>query len=364
MQPFDFSRHFVGRRVLVTGHSGFKGTWLALWLDRLGAKVRGLSLDPPSSPSMAELVDLPAVVPGSRCDIRNAAALADEMTAFDPEVVFHLAAQPLVRPSYDDPLTTFDTNVMGTANLLAACRRLPSLRAVVIVTSDKCYQNNEWCWGYRETDPMGGYDPYSASKGCAELVTRSFTNSFFPAAAYGKTHHVAVASGRAGNAIGGGDFGLARLIPDCIRAFAAGNPVMLRYPEAVRPWQHALECLSGYLTLGARLLESGPTFGGGWNFAPLPTADIWGVRRVVTAVATLWGGGRCDVEPGKHPHEAGLLRLDCSKAIQELGWRPRYDVETALRATMRWYRAWKDGIGCEALRSLTLDQIREYEQTV
>lgn len=364
MQYFDFSRRYVGRRVLVTGHSGFKGTWLALWLDRLGATVRGLSLDPPSAPSMAELVDLPAVVPGSRCDIRNAAALADELTAFDPEVVFHLAAQPLVRPSYADPLTTFDTNVMGTANLLDACRRLPALRAVVVVTSDKCYQNNEWCWGYRETDPMGGYDPYSASKGCAELVTASFADAFFPAAGYGTTHHVAVASGRAGNAIGGGDFGSARLIPDCIRAFAAGQPVRIRFPEAVRPWQHALECLSGYLTLGARLLVDGPACGGGWNFAPLPTADTWDVRRIVSTVATLWGGGHCAVEPGEHPHEATMLRLDCSKAIQKLGWRPRYDVETALRATMRWYRAWKDRVGCEALRSLTLEQIKEYEETV
>jgi CDP-glucose 4,6-dehydratase len=364
MQLFDFSAHYVGRRVLVTGHSGFKGTWLSLWLNRLGAAVSGISLDPPSTPDMAGLVGLDALVPGRRLDIRNATALASAMADANPEIVFHLAAQPLVRPSYEDPLGTFDTNVMGTANVLDACRRLPFLRAVVIVTSDKCYQNNEWYWGYRETDALGGYDPYSASKGCAELVTQSFANSSFPAEAYGKTHYVAVGSGRAGNAIGGGDFGHARLIPDCIRAFSAGEPVRIRYPDSVRPWQHAMECLSGYLTLGARLFTDGPTVGGGWNFAPLPTADSWGVRRVVETVAGLWGAGRCEVEPGEHPHEAELLRLDCSKAIAELGWRPRYDVATALSTTVRWYRAWNDGIGPEALRAFTLDQIEAYEKTI
>ena len=362
MQIFDCNRQYTGRRVLVTGHSGFKGTWLSLWLHRLGAVVRGISLDPPSSPDMAGLVGLDALVPGVRVDIRDAAALAAAMAAANPEVIFHLAAQPLVRLSYEDPLGTFDTNVMGTANLLDACRRLPDLRAVVIVTSDKCYQNNEWYWGYRETDPMGGHDPYSASKGCAELVTRSFTQSFFPTEAYGKTHQVAVASGRAGNAIGGGDFGQARLVPDCIRAFSAGKPVSIRYPDAVRPWQHALECLSGYLTLGARLLCDGPAVTGGWNFSPLPTAETWGVRRVVETVAGLWGSGRCEVEPGEHLHEARMLRLDCSKAIQELGWRPRFDVSTALKSTVRWYRAWHDGASPDALRALTLDQIDEYEK--
>jgi len=361
---YDFRRGYLGRRVLVTGHSGFKGTWLAVWLARLGADVHGLSLDAPSKPFMADLVGLDGIVPGKRVDIRDAAATAAAMAAADPEVVFHLAAQPLVRPSYDDPLATFDTNVMGTAAVLAACRTLPALRAVVVVTSDKCYRNNEWCWGYREADPLGGHDPYSASKGCAEIVAGSFAASFFPAAAYGKTHRVALATGRAGNAIGGGDFGAYRLVPDCVRAFAAGAPVRLRYPEAVRPWQHVLECLSGYLTLGARLLEDGPSFGGGWNFGPLPTADVWDVRRVVETVATLWGGGHCEVEPGEHPHEAGQLRLDCAKAMTHLGWRPRYDVETALRATMRWYRAWKDGAGPAALLELTRQQIHEYEETV
>lgn len=364
MQPYDLTGQYAGRRVLVTGHSGFKGSWLALWLRHLGANARGLSLDPPSIPSMAGLVDLDKVVPGTRTDIRDARGLAAVMADFGPEVVFHLAAQPLVRPSYVDPLGTLDTNIMGTANLLDACRRIPALRAVVIVTSDKCYQNNEWCWGYREIDPMGGHDPYSASKGCAELVTQSFAKSFFPAEAYGRTHHVAVASGRAGNVIGGGDFGPYRLLPDCIRAFAAGEPVRLRYPDAVRPWQHVMECLSGYLLLGARLLQDGPAFGGGWNFAPLPTAEIWSVRRVVEAVAGLWGCGRCEREPGDHPHEAKLLRLDCSKAVKELGWRPRYSESQALEATVRWYKAWNHGAASDALRALTFDQIKAYEKSL
>lgn len=355
---------YCGRRVLVTGHTGFKGSWLSVWLEKLGARVTGLSLDAPSDPCLSGLIGLDAQVPGTRVDIRDAAAVTSAVIAADPEVVLHLAAQSLVRPSYDDPLATFDTNVMGTANVLAACRQAPSLRAVVVVTSDKCYHNSEWCWGYRETDPLGGHDPYSASKGCAEIVAASFAASFFPPAAYGKSHQVAVATARAGNVIGGGDFGRDRLVPDCVRAFGAGNPVRLRYPEAVRPWQHVLECLSGYLTLGARLLEAGPDFGGGWNFGPLPTAEVWDVRRLVTAVATLWGGGHVAVESGEQAHEAGQLRLDCSKAITRLGWRPRYDVETALRVTMRWYRAWKDRAGRADLLELTRQQISEYEETV
>jgi CDP-glucose 4,6-dehydratase len=360
----SFKAAYAGKRVVVTGHSGFKGTWLSLWLRSLGAEVFGISLDRPSDPAMADLVGLDHVVPGRRVDVRQAAPLAAALAEAAPEVVFHLAAQPLVRLSYEDPLATFDTNVMGVANVLDACRRIPSVRAVVVVTSDKCYQNNEWYWGYREIDPMGGYDPYSASKGCAELVTRSFTQSFFPAEAFGRTHHVAVASGRAGNAIGGGDFGLARLIPDCIRAFSVGRVVQIRYPDSVRPWQHAMECLSGYLQLGAGLLQDGPKYGGGWNFAPLPTGETWGVRRVVDAIASLWGSGGCEPEPGDHPHEARMLRLDCSKAISDLGWTPRWPVASALAATVRWYRAWHDGAGPEALRALTLEQIQEYEQTI
>ena len=361
MKHTDFAKAYAGKRVLVTGHSGFKGAWLSLWLDRLGASVHGISLDLPSTPSMAELVDLDAVVRGARLDIRDAGALAAEVAAAAPEVVFHLAAQPLVRPSYDDPLGTFSANVMGVANLLDACRAVPSVWAVVIVTSDKCYQNNEWCWGYRETDPMGGHDPYSASKGCAELVTQSFTKSFFAPEQYGRAHQVAVASARAGNAIGGGDFGVNRLIPDCIRAFSVDQAVQSRYPDSVRPWQHALECLSGYLTLGARLLDSGPAFTGGWNFAPLPDGKPWTVAKIVEHVAAMWGSGSCEQEPGDHPHEAKMLRLDCSKAVQELRWRPRWDVGTALAATVRWYLAWRDGLSPEALRALTLEQIQEYE---
>lgn len=363
MNKTNFAQAYAGKRVLVTGHAGFKGTWLSLWLAHLGASVCGISLNPASSPAMADLVGLETVVPGTRLDVRDATELAREMAARDPEVVFHLAAQALVRPSYADPLATFATNTMGVANLLNACRDLPSLRAVVIVTSDKCYQNNEWCWGYRENDPMGGHDPYSASKGCAELVTHSFANSFFPPATYGRSHQVAVASARAGNAIGGGDFALDRLIPDCVRAFVHGHIVRLRYPDSVRPWQHALECLSGYLTLGARLLESGPVFGGGWNFAPFPSGRPWPVSRVVETMAALWGQGHWEREPGDHPHEAKMLRLDCSKAVTELGWLPRWKVADALDVTVRWYRAWHAGVDARGLRELTLQHIHEYEST-
>ena len=266
---------YRGRRVLVTGATGFKGSWLCLWLQHMGADVLGIGLEPPSTPSMHMALELDKQVPTRRVDIKNQADITTCIQTFRPEIILHLAAQALVRPSYADPINTLNTNIMGTAHILEAARQCDSIRAVVIVTSDKCYRNNEWVWGYRENDPMGGHDPYSASKGCAELVTASYIKSFFAQETYGRTHHVAVASARAGNAIGGGDWGKDRLIPDCFRALHESKPIHIRYPSAVRPWQHALECLSGYLLLGARLYEEGPRYGCGWNFAPIDMGDVW-----------------------------------------------------------------------------------------
>ena len=278
---------YRGRRVLVTGATGFKGSWLCLWLQHMGADVLGIGLEPPSTPSMHMALELDKQVPTRRVDIKNQADITTCIQTFRPEIILHLAAQALVRPSYADPINTLNTNIMGTAHILEAARQCDSIRAVVIVTSDKCYRNNEWVWGYRENDPMGGHDPYSASKGCAELVTASYIKSFFAQETYGRTHHVAVASARAGNAIGGGDWGKDRLIPDCFRALHESKPIHIRYPSAVRPWQHALECLSGYLLLGARLYEEGPRYGCGWNFAPIDMGDVWPVERVVKRICSL-----------------------------------------------------------------------------
>lgn len=351
---------YAGRRVLVTGDNGFKGSWLTLWLHSMGSKVLGLSLDPPSAPSMYEILQLAELVPHTRLDIRNYPKLADAVATWQPEVVFHLAAQPLVRPSYEAPLETLQSNVMGTAHVLEACRHVPSVRAIVIVTSDKCYRNNEWVWPYRENDPMGGHDPYSVSKGCAELITTSYIKSFYSHEAYGSAHHVAVASARAGNAIGGGDWGKDRLIPDCFRALSANACIHIRYPHAVRPWQHVLECLSGYLLLGMRLVQCGSEFGCGWNFAPIDMGDVWPVERIVQQICHLWGDGRYEVDKGQHPHEAHMLCLDCTKANIELGWRPRYKVADALEATTRWYRQWASTQDAVAMRAFTLQQIEQY----
>jgi len=351
---------YRGRRVLVTGTTGFKGSWLCLWLQHMGADVLGIGLEPPSTPSMHMALELHKQVPTRRVDIKNQADITTCIQTFRPEIILHLAAQALVRPSYADPINTLNTNIMGTAHILEAARQCDSIRAVVIVTSDKCYRNNEWVWGYRENDPMGGHDPYSASKGCAELVTASYIKSFFAQETYGRTHHVAVASARAGNAIGGGDWGKDRLIPDCFRALHEGKPIHIRYPSAVRPWQHALECLSGYLLLGARLYEEGPRYGCGWNFAPIDMGDVWPVERVVKRICSLWGSGSYVVDSGVQPHEAHMLCLDCTKANIELGWRPRYKVAQALDVTVEWYRQWSACPDPAHMRAVTIQQIEEY----
>ncbi len=349
------------RRVFVTGHTGFKGSWLALWLQRFGARVTGYSLDPPTQPSLFEAAGVAAGMESRIADIRDLPSLAAALRDSRAEVVLHLAAQSIVRASYDDPIGTYSVNVMGTANVLEAIRHAQGVRAVVIVTTDKCYENREWVWGYRENEAMGGRDPYSSSKGCAELVTAAYTSSFFPPADHG-THGVAVASARAGNVIGGGDWAKDRLMPDIVRSLQAGHPVFIRNPAAVRPWQHVLEPLRGYLDLAEALVEKGPRFNGGWNFGP-SDRDAQPVGWIVDQVVKAWGeGARWELDDGPQPHEAHMLKLDCSKAKGLLGWKPMMDIATALRWIVDWYRTYYRTAGSQApARSLAEQEIERYE---
>ena len=343
------------RRVLVTGHTGFKGAWLSLWLGQLGAHVTGFALPPATSPNLFTLAALDRRVDSQLGDVRDPSAVDAVMARSRAEVVFHLAAQALVRRSYVDPVGTYAANVMGTAHILDAARRASGLRAVVVVTSDKCYENREWCWPYREDEAMGGHDPYSSSKGCAELLTAAWRRSFFPSDG---AHPVGLGSARAGNVIGGGDWAEDRLVPDCMRAFASGRPVVIRQPAAVRPWQHVLEPLSGYLALAERLSTEPRSFGEGWNFGPA-TDDARPVGWVVDRLSTFWGNGaRWEPDPGTHPHEAGLLQVDASKARARLGWTPRLSLEESLRWTVDWYKRFGAG---EDAGTLTLDQIERFE---
>lgn len=346
-----------GKRVFLTGHTGFKGSWLSLWLEKLGAQVTGYALAPPTTPSLFEAARVAQGINSILGDIRDGAKLASAMRDAAPEIVLHLAAQPLVRRSYVDPVETYSTNVMGTVHLLEAVRKCPSVCAVVNVTTDKCYENKEWVWAYRETEPMGGYDPYSNSKGCAELVTSAYRNSFFKADKYGQ-HGVALASVRAGNVIGGGDWAADRLIPDVLAAFAQGKPVVIRSPRAIRPWQHVLEPLRGYLTLAERLYGDGMVFAEAFNFGPR-SDDTQPVEWIVHKLAALWGeGATWLVDAGDHPHEATLLKLDISKAAHRLDWRPELDLERALGLTVDWAHGLMRG---DNLRTLTLSQINSYQ---
>lgn len=346
-------RFWDGRRVLLTGHTGFKGSWLALWLASMGARVTGFALDPPTQPSLWDVVRAGAGIESMHADVLDRAALDVALARARPEIVFHLAAQSLVRTSYEDPVGTLATNVLGTAHLLDALRHRPGVRAAVIVTSDKCYENREWDWGYREHEPLGGRDPYSASKGCAELVTAAFRASFFAAGA-GAT---AIASARAGNVIGGGDWAEGRIVPDVARALAAGETVRLRSPGAVRPWQHVLDPLAGYLRLAEALCEDPQRHAEAWNFGPLDT-DAVSVRELVERMLRLWDPeGEIGIDAGEHPHEAHVLRLDSAKARTRLGWRPRLGLEQALAWTVEWYRAHADG---RDLAALTRAQIGRY----
>lgn len=354
----DVVNPWQGRRVFLTGHTGFKGGWLALWLAGRGAQIRGYALDPATEPNFFAAASIAAILDDVRGDIRDYAKLQAAMTGFRPEVVFHLAAQPLVRRSYADPLGTYATNVMGTAHVLEAVRQTPSVRAVVCITTDKCYENREWVWPYRETDPLGGYDPYSSSKACAEIVAAAYRNSFFPIERLHE-HRVAVATARAGNVIGGGDWSEDRLIPDLVRGFQSGHPVLIRRPKAIRPWQHVLEPVRGYMLLAEHLLAGHAQFASAFNFGP-GDDDAWPVERIATKLAGLWGDGAswvCDSAPAVH--EAHFLRLDSSKARAELHWRPRLGIEAALEWTIAWYRAWRQGAN---MARLTQEQIASYEE--
>ncbi|MFI5258670.1 MAG: CDP-glucose 4,6-dehydratase [Candidatus Limnocylindrales bacterium] len=345
---------FAGRSVLVTGHTGFKGSWLAEWLTSLGADVTGYALDPPTQPSLFAAIDLGRRLRHVVADIRNGDRLAAEVQAAQPSVIFHLAARALVRLAYAEPRETFETNVMGTVNVLEAARACPSVRAVVIVTSDKCYQNLETGRAFRETDAMGGRDPYSASKGCAELVTASYRDSFFAEGA-------AVASVRAGNVIGAGDWAADRIIPDCVRALVAGEPIVVRNPDAIRPWQHVLEPLSGYLWLAACMLRDGRRYEGAWNFGPRDTAGDKPVRWVVERFLEEWGSGSwtTPADTAPQPHEAHHLRLDSAKARDQLGWAPVWDARAAMLQTASWYREYYRATA--TARELVEHQLRTYQ---
>ena len=355
--PSPFS--WRGRRVFLTGHTGFKGGWLALWLTQLGATVRGYALDPSSEPNLLTVARVGSVIEDVRGDIRDAAKLERAMQEFAPEVVFHLAAQPLVRHSYEDPIGTFETNVIGTARVLDSVRRTPSVAAVVSVTTDKCYENKEWVWPYRETDPLGGYDPYSSSKACAEIVSASFRQSYFPVEKLGKVdgHGVGVATARAGNVIGGGDWSSDRLIPDLVRGFLSGKPVLIRRPHAIRPWQHVLEPLHGYIRLAEKLLTHEPRFAAAYNFGP-NESDARSVAWIAEQMTGFWGeGASWVVDDALSPHEAGYLKLDSSRARAELGWTPQLRLSEALELLVSWYQAWREGADMHAC---TLQQIEQY----
>jgi CDP-glucose 4,6-dehydratase len=346
-----------GRRVFLTGHTGFKGSWLTLWLDALGADVTGYSLDPPTEPSLFKLANLSGCLNSIPGDIRDFRRLKSAMAECRPDVILHLAAQSVVRSSYDDPVETYSTNVMGTVHVFEALRQLRLPSVVVNVTSDKCYLNREWAWGYREDEPMGGRDPYSNSKGCAELVTTAYRESFFHPASFDR-HGVALGSARAGNAIGGGDWTANQLIPDLIRAFLAGKPCPIRSPSAIRPWQFVLEPLNGYLTLAERLASDPRRFAGGWNFGPADV-DAKPVSWIADALVQSWGDGASwERESAVHPHEANFLKLDASMARSQLGWQPHLPLHQALEWIVEWYRGYRAGADP---RSLTRTQIERYE---
>ncbi len=349
----DFWR---GKRVLLTGHTGFKGSWMSLWLQSMGAQLVGFALAPPTKPSLFEVAGIEQGMTSIIGDIRNLEHIRAVFAEHQPEIVIHMAAQPLVRYSYIEPVETYSTNVMGVVNLLEAVRSTTSVKAVVNVTTDKCYENREWAWGYRENEAMGGYDPYSSSKGCAELVTAAYRNSYFHTEKYHE-HGVAIASARAGNVIGGGDWAEDRLIPDIMRAITEGRAVNIRNPHAIRPWQHVLEPLSGYLLLAQKLYEGGAAYAEGWNFGP-NDEDAKPVQWIVERLTQSWGeGASWVVDGGEHPHEAHYLKLDCSKAKGQLNWHPRWHLDEALVKIADWHQAYRDE---KDMREITLQQISAY----
>lgn len=338
----------------MTGSSGFKGSWLSVWLTALGTRVVGYALKPPTEPAMFRACCLDKHIISIEADVRDEAALTQVFKTYKPEIVFHLAAQPLVRYSYLEPKETFETNVMGTVNVLEAARLCDTVKSIVVVTTDKCYENKEWVYGYRETDPLGGYDPYSASKGCAELVVNSFRNSFL------KGSGIGLASARAGNVIGGGDWATDRLLPDFVKAVVDNKPIRIRNPRSTRPWQHVLEPLYGYLLLGAVLLNEPGKYSSAWNFGPRD-ADVLSVEEILELAIAEWGAGSIEVEQNEHPYEATLLKLDISKAETYLRWQPVFSCNEAIKTTVDWYKRYYNQSNSNMF-SFTIEQIREYER--
>lgn len=348
----DFWR---GKRVLLTGHTGFKGSWLNLWLQLMGADLRGIALDPPTNPTLFDVACVAEGMEHRIVDIRDFASVKAQFDEFKPEIVIHMAAQPLVRYSYQEPIQTYAVNIMGTVHVLEAARKVGSVRAVINVTTDKCYENQEWVWSYREDEPMGGHDPYSSSKGCSELVASAYRRSFF------KQAGIALGSARAGNVIGGGDWSVDRLIPDILRAFEANIPVVIRNPNAIRPWQHVLEPLSGYLVLAQALYESGEKYSCGWNFGP-NDEDAKPVQWIIEQMTSKWGrDATWTQDNGKNPHEANYLKLDISKAKSQLGWKPIWNIDQAIEKIVDWHKAWLSGAD---MRSLCEQQIASYQSDI
>lgn len=350
------SNFWNGKKVFVTGHTGFKGSWLSLWLLEMGATVKGYALSPSTKTNLFELSNISNNMKSEIGDIRNFPQLRQSIADFKPEIVFHMAAQALVRLSYEQPIETYSTNVMGTVNLLEAVKQVGGVKALVNITSDKCYENKEWVWGYRENEAMGGHDPYSNSKGCAELVASSYRQSFFNEKNY-SDHGCALASVRAGNVIGGGDWALDRLIPDMLSAFSQGKSVEIRSPNAIRPWQHVLEPLSGYLLIAERLYQSGPKFAEAWNFGP-NEEDAKSVKWIVNELADHWGeSASWFLTKQNHPHEANYLKLDCSKAKMRLDWQPVWNLSTTLTKIVNWHKAWLNNID---MKEFSINEINEY----
>jgi CDP-glucose 4,6-dehydratase len=349
------SSFWQGKRVLLTGHTGFKGSWLSLWLLSMGSVLRGISLDPPTAPALFDVARVADGMDHKVADVRDYGAICSLIAEFKPEIIFHMAAQPLVRLSYEEPIATYATNVMGTLHVLEAARHAGTVRAIVNVTTDKCYENREWVWGYREDEAMGGYDPYSSSKGCSELVSGAYRKSFLQGSGIG------LATARAGNVIGGGDWAVDRLVPDTLKALEQRRPVLIRNPHAVRPWQHVLEPLRGYLLLAESLFEHGQLDAEGWNFGPCDD-DARPVQWVVERLCREWGGGASwALQPGDHPHEAHYLKLDVSKARHRLNWSPRLPLQTALAHVSEWHQECLSGSDMQAF---SLKQITEYRNQV
>lgn len=347
------STFWQGKKVFLTGHTGFKGSWLSLWLQSMGATVKGFALQPPTQPALFEQARVADGMESVIGDIRNLEAITSAMVSFNPDILIHMAAQPLVRLSYREPVETYATNVMGTVHVLEAARQCSHLKAIVNVTTDKCYENREWVWGYRENEPMGGHDPYSNSKGCSELVTAAYRNSFF-----NQSDTAALASARAGNVIGGGDWAEDRLIPDILRAFEKQQPVIIRNPLATRPWQHVLEPLSGYLMLAEKLYTEGKTYAEGWNFGP-KDEDVQPVEWILKHMTEHWGAGASwQLDTNLQPHEAQLLKLDISKAAVKLKWQPRWSLAHTLDTIVDWHQAWLQG---RDVQQQTLQQIQQYQ---